>query len=106
MASKKIKLTAFERQIEEEVERGEWKPVPEKEKAEMLAALRRKVESIRGGVRLGAGRKALGHIPTSLSLKPETRTYLIKAAGGSRGMGAVVDRLVAEKAKRKRSLVG
>ena len=46
-----------------------------------------------GGLRSGAGRKRLGHVPTLLNLKPQTREYLRKE-GGARGMGAAVDRLV------------
>ena len=93
--AKKIILTALEKQIEQELERGEWKPVSAERTAEIVA-MAKKAQAKRaahGGVRAGSGRKRLGHVPTLLNLKQETRDYLRKS-GGARGMGAVVDRLV------------
>jgi len=107
MAPRKDILSPLEQRIEDEIGRGEWKPVSEKEKAEFLAALGRKVASLRGGPRPNAGRKPLGNVHLGVNIKPETRAVLIEAAGGkSRGIGAVLDEWARKmKGKRKRVAV-
>ena len=75
-----------------------WQPVSEAERRRIEKAARNTAEALRqrGGARPGAGRKPLGHVQATLQLKKETRAFLVKEAGGSRGMGAVIDRLVAQ----------
>jgi len=59
----------------------------------------------KGGARPNAGRKALGHIPTSLALDPKARAYLARKAGGKRGMSAVANRILLRAMERDRSSV-
>ena len=96
---KKDVLDAFEQQIEDEIGRGEWKPLVPQRREEIQEAARRTLEEIkkRGGARPGAGRKPTGKKTRRkgvyLNILPETVKALEAAAGGRRGMGAVVDRL-------------
>ncbi len=104
MAAKKIKLDAYEQGIEDSVDRGEWKPVSPAKKAELLAKFREAHENLkkgRGGPRANAGRKPLGRIHLTVNIKPETRALLVREAGGSVGMGAVIDKWAAAHAHAK-----
>jgi len=104
---KKLTLDAFEQSIEESVDKGGWKPVTGKEKAELMAKLNLAHENLlkgRGGPRPNAGRKPLGNVHLGVNVKPETRAVLIEAAGGkARGIGAVIDRWAA-RVKKKRTM--
>ena len=98
MATKRIVLSEEERKFEEEYDRGEWKPVSPAKKAELLAKVREAYQNLkkgRGGARPNAGRKPLGRIHLTVNIKPETRALLLREAGGSVGMGAVIDKWAA-----------
>jgi len=104
MASKKMKLDAFEQSIEDAFERGETRPVVGKELERLMSQVKEASANLRkgiGGARPGAGRKPLGHVPTLLNLTPEARANLLKEAGGNpRRMSAVVNRVFGAKARR------
>ena len=91
--------------VEEALRRGIT--LPASFNARIQAAARRSValRKMKGGARPGAGRKALGHIPTSLALDPEARAYLARKAGGKRGMSAVANRILLRAMERDRSPV-
>jgi len=79
------------------LDEGGWTPVPEAETRELEKAIRRSHEARqRGGSRPGAGRKPLGKVRLETRIRPETLARLKKQAGGARGIGAVIDRLVAK----------
>ena len=90
---KKYVLDAFEQQIEDEIERGEWKPLSPQRREEIIEAAKRPPIVHRGGARPGAGRKPTGKKTRRkgvyLNILPETVKALEAAAGGRRGMGAV-----------------
>jgi len=104
MAAKKIKLDAYEQSIEDSVDQGGWKPVSPAKKAELLAKVREAYQNLkkgRGGARPNAGRKPLGRIHLTVNIKPETRALLVREAGGSVGMGAVIDKWAAAQSRDK-----
>jgi len=72
-----------------------WKDAPTSRVNEIIQAARNSVAKRRGGARPGAGRKALGKVRLYTNVLPQTLAFLEKAAGGSRGMGAVLDGIVA-----------
>jgi hypothetical protein len=81
-----------------------WKPAPASERRRFQEIARNTMVEIRkkhGGARPGAGRKPSGRKATFLNLLPETLAVLEREAGGRRGMGAVVDRLVAAGTSRR-----
>jgi len=97
MAPKKKRITVAS-DLNKILDEGGWTPVPEAETRELEKAIRRSHEARqRGGARPGAGRKSLGKVRLETRVKPGTLALLKKQAGGARGIGAVIDRLVAKK---------
>jgi hypothetical protein len=98
----KKKQIGPESDLNKVLDQGGWLPVPENRKLEIEAAAGHAAAKLRkrGGARSGAGRKRLSNVAATLKIKPETRAFLLRKAGASRGMGAVVDWLV-ENVKRK-----
>ncbi len=88
--------------VDEALRRGLHAP------ASFAAKIREAAENFkkgRGGARPNAGRKTLGHVPTSLALDPKARAYLVRKAGGKRGMSAVANRIFLKAMERDRSAI-
>lgn len=72
-------LTAYERQVEDALPSA-----PARAKAKQMAAIRQAaaqtLKSMRGGRRVGAGRKPRPHVRTTLLLAPEVRDKLERLA--------------------------
>jgi len=100
MASKRIVLTAEEREIEHLIASGQTIPVSEEKKAAMLAAVHRKVESLKhGGARPGAGRKPVPvrRVQISATVAPQTARLLRSLAKKEKAsLGVILDRLGAQ----------
>ena len=56
---KTVKLTRYERQIEREIERGEWKPVPKTEFDAFVAMVKRARKDVSISLRLNSNDLAL-----------------------------------------------
>ncbi len=94
---KHLPLDDPHRDFSAEIERGEWVPASQADKAAIIAAARRNIarRAVHGGVRPGAGRKALGKVRLQTQVHAETLEKIRRAAHGTRGIGRVIDKLAA-----------
>jgi len=100
MAPKTILRLTEEEQFASEFDKGEWQAITSDRKSQHLAKIRAANQNLkkgRGGARPNAGRKTLGNVKVTINVQPETRAILMREAGRSNKMGAVIDRWAAAK---------
>jgi len=94
----KTKIDPIDRDLNAELDEAlaKAKPLPSHVGEEIQAAARRAMAKMHGGARAGSGRKPLDKVRLQAKVKKETLLALNRAAGGERGIGLVLDRLVAD----------